>query len=424
MSKPIVYVVHCVDTEGPLEETLEATFERLRKEKNIDLQPSLATLNSLQNKNVDLNGQENEIADYLSPARLSYLSTWQALEEMVLKATDLSYRRAHASPDGSPYTFSWFIIDVVGYKDNPRRKAIGFHTVWDQYHRILKNRFYNDIIGWHFHTVPPNQHALHYNTSWSNNDFQEQVLARKVIEKKWFPVLFRAGGVIERNDLSHWLERFIPFDYSNQNNKYAEFGAGSQSDWRHAPMAWGSYNPCFYDYRKEGRMRRHIFRCLDIKTPGCRLDDEEVRNAFQQAKETGVSVLAYTNHDRRDLRPEIEYMHKLITETSKNYPDINWQYVNALTAANHSLDQKEKPPLSLKLSLEKGVLKVSSNQPVFSGDLFLAIEEEGNLFYRDNMTMESSTEWAYFSPRWNSIKNIGVAAVTEEGQSVCEVINL
>ena len=35
-----VYVVHCVDTEGPLNETLEATFERLKHIYHLDLKPS------------------------------------------------------------------------------------------------------------------------------------------------------------------------------------------------------------------------------------------------------------------------------------------------------------------------------------------------------------------------------------------------
>ena len=29
----VLYIVHCIDTEGPLEETLAGTFERLRQEK-------------------------------------------------------------------------------------------------------------------------------------------------------------------------------------------------------------------------------------------------------------------------------------------------------------------------------------------------------------------------------------------------------
>lgn len=36
-----VYVVHCIDTEGPLYESVEATFERLKEIFHIDLDPSL-----------------------------------------------------------------------------------------------------------------------------------------------------------------------------------------------------------------------------------------------------------------------------------------------------------------------------------------------------------------------------------------------
>jgi hypothetical protein len=424
MSKPIVYVVHCVDTEGPLEETLEATFERLRKERNIDFPPSLHTLEALQRKEIDLGGQEDDIADYLSPSRLSYLSTWQSLEKMVLEVTDQGYRKAHASPDGNLYTFSWFIVDVVGYKDNPRRKATGFHTIWDKYQRILKDRFFNDIFGWHFHTVPPTHDALHYNTSWTNNDFHEQVLARRVIERQWFPSLFRAGGVIERNDLSYWLERFIPFDYSNQNNKYATFKAGDQSDWRHAPTKWMPYHPSFYDYRKKGNMKRSIFRCLDVKNMGCILDESEVREAFQQAQESGHAILAYTNHDRRDMRPEITHMHRLIEATAKDFPEVQWQYSNALAAARSALNISCNRPLEIQLSVENNILKIRSNQPLFTGDLFLAVEERGGIFYRDNTTIESDTEWAYSSPRWDNIVSVGVGAVTSDGQSTCASLKL
>lgn len=416
-TKPIVHVVHCVDTEGPLEETLEATFERLWREKGLDLPPNLNTLTALQKKQIDLSGQEQDIADFIAPARLAYLSTWAQVEEMVLGMTDKDYRYKHASPDGNPYTFSWFIIDVAGYDDNPRRKPMGFNVVWDQYQRMLAGRQFNDAFGWHFHSVPANRHALHYNTSWTNNDFHEQALARRIIERSWFPALFRSGGVIERDDISYWLECFIPFDYSNQNNKYAEFAPGLQSDWRHAPMTWGSYHPDFHDYRKPGQMKRSIFRCLDIKNPGCRLDDADIQAAFEQARMQGHTVLAYTNHDRRDIRPEIEDIHKRISAIGKQFSDVDWSYSNALKAAQA---QEEKPLVEapqIQLSFEKGVLYIKSTEPSFSGNIFLAVEEEGQLFYRDNPSKESPNSWAYLSPRWNKVKIIGVALVTKAGET-------
>lgn len=44
MSSKIIYVVHCIDTEGPLHESLEATFERLKHIYHIDLEPSQENL--------------------------------------------------------------------------------------------------------------------------------------------------------------------------------------------------------------------------------------------------------------------------------------------------------------------------------------------------------------------------------------------
>lgn len=423
MSKPTVHIVHCVDTEGPLEETLDATFERVNNEFSLSLTPSLALLKQLQNQELDFSGMENDIAAFIAPNRLAYLSTWAKVEEMILKSTDYSYRQKYASPDGSLYTYSWFIIDVVGYKNNPRRKAIGHHVIWDQYQRILKGRQYNDVFGWHFHTVPKTHEALDYNTCWTNNDFHEEVLARKIIERNFFPALFRSGGVIERNDLSSWLERFIPIDYSNQNNNYSNFKPGSQSDWRGAPKSWVPYSPCFYDYRKEGSMRRKIFRCLDVKTPGCELDTPEIERAFEEAVQKGASVLSYTNHDRRDIKPDGEHMFHLISEVAKRFPNVEWKYSNALEAARCSLGTSPKD-LQLNITQDEGLIKINSNYSLLSGDLFLAIKEKGDIYYRDNVTIESDTSWAYTSPRMDAIEKIGVGGCTSDGSSACAVINL
>ena len=53
-----VYVVHCVDTEGPLYESIEATFERLSSNLGIQLQPSRETLAKIQKGELNLDGKE------------------------------------------------------------------------------------------------------------------------------------------------------------------------------------------------------------------------------------------------------------------------------------------------------------------------------------------------------------------------------
>ena len=47
----VVYVVHSIDTEGPLYESLSATFERVNKIFGSQLEPGRDTLKKLQRIN-------------------------------------------------------------------------------------------------------------------------------------------------------------------------------------------------------------------------------------------------------------------------------------------------------------------------------------------------------------------------------------
>ena len=421
--KKTLHVVHCVDAEGPLEETLDATFERLKTAFGIVVDANLQNLHLLQNQELDVGVCEKQVADFIAPNRIAYLSTWKQVEEMISKVVSPEFRDKFSSPDGSPYTYSWFIIDVIGYKNNPRRKPVGYNVVWDHYQRFLKNRQFNDVFGWHFHSVPPSQEALEYSTTWSANDYHEQCLSRRLIKYGFFPSLFRAGGVIERNDISHWLERIIPFDYSNQNKKGSQFKIGDQSDWRNAPVSWGCYQPCFYDYRKEGVMRRSIFKCIDVSSPDCSLSNNDVEQAFVEASQNNVAVLSYTNHDRRDMIPDIEHVYQMLQTIGKKYPQVEWKFSNALEAAR-SYKKLNPSRINLSYRIEDSLLIIRTNVPTFSGDIFLAIEEYGDLFYRDNVTIESDRKWAYRLHRKNNIKKIGIAATTIDGATDCLVIDV
>lgn len=51
-----VYFVHCIDTEGPLYETIEATFSRIKQIFNINIEASRENLIKLQNSEIGLGG--------------------------------------------------------------------------------------------------------------------------------------------------------------------------------------------------------------------------------------------------------------------------------------------------------------------------------------------------------------------------------
>ena len=88
----IVHVVHCIDTEGPLYESLEATFDRIKQIWGFELEPSVKNLELLRKKKINLKGFEDEIANLVSPNLLNYNDSWEKLNSMLADISTSEYR--------------------------------------------------------------------------------------------------------------------------------------------------------------------------------------------------------------------------------------------------------------------------------------------------------------------------------------------
>ena len=64
--KNTVYIVHCIDTEGPLYESLQAKFDRIKEVFGVKIKPTSKNLRKLREKKIPLNGKEEEVANLLS----------------------------------------------------------------------------------------------------------------------------------------------------------------------------------------------------------------------------------------------------------------------------------------------------------------------------------------------------------------------
>lgn len=426
-----VLVCHCMDVEGPMEETVSATWERLVEEDgvHINCEPNKENLILLQNCKLDL-GLDESRADYLSRKyskhNLDYLKSWKEIDAAFSKINSVEFRQKYSSPLGTPYLINWFIYDHFGFKTNPRFHDDGIHHIFDHYKKSwLNNKTVDDGLYWHYHHPPASGDAVEWNTNLFQNGVYEEILARRIIERNWFPSTFRAGGHIERNDLNFWLEMFIPFDFSSRTplNLDDFDNSGVVCDWRHAPKEWGSYSPSLYDYRKIGDMRRKLFRCLDLKTWITQITEEEVRQAFSQARLSSEPVvLAYYNHDYRDISSDIEFGHDLVSKISKEFGDVQWDYSNCLSAARASLgmDRNDDKDLNIKTVLEGNLLTVKTNFTPFGPQPFLAIQENGK-FFRDNFTDEGDNTWCYRFRKLDDLEKYGVAANDKFGNTVVNV---
>ena len=60
---PLLHIVHCIDTEGPLKETLKDTFSRINKIYKTKLKPTKSNLVKIQNRKINLGNNMNAIAE-------------------------------------------------------------------------------------------------------------------------------------------------------------------------------------------------------------------------------------------------------------------------------------------------------------------------------------------------------------------------
>ena len=92
---------------------------------------------------------------------------------------------------------------------------MGIHQVFDFYKDLVDNQNLGDSLHWHFHPMSTYREANKCATSYINSPHLYEILCRRIIERKWFPTVFRAGFHVERPDSHLFLEQWIPFDLSN-----------------------------------------------------------------------------------------------------------------------------------------------------------------------------------------------------------------
>lgn len=437
-----VHIVHCIDTEGPLHESVEATFERLREIFQLDLEPSARLLSDLQAGRVSLGGCEAAVQKVIAPTLLAYNDTWDKVDRMLERLLSEPFRNAMLDSAGSGWVYNWFCVDHVDYDANPRRRDVGYHNVFSHYRRLLKETD-SGQDGLHFHYHPhafsreAHRSATHW---WANSDSLFQVLSRRVIDHGWFPAAHRAGFHVTRPD-SHWfLEQYIPFDFSNQSaaattEDSAQFGVadGRFGDWRRAPATWAPYHPSPADYQTPGSCRRWIARCLNVGTRYRLIEEQDVRQAFREATEGQPVVLAVTNHDFRDMTPDVERVRALVARVAPEFPDVRFRFSEAISAMREALGFAAGLPCVFNLRLrrvndKRYVLEVSSDTPSFGPQPWLALRTVAGRYHFDNFDIDRPFyAWRYVLDEDTfplaALTHVGVAANTATGVTTVSVLD-
>ena len=124
-----LYIVYCIDTEGPLHEPLQATFDRISQLFDVKLKPSKENLRKLQCLELDVKNKE-EIAKAFNSHLLGYNDPWDKVDEMLDRIMTKKYRDQFSDSNGRGIVYNWHCIDHVGFSSNKRRRDIGFGNIF------------------------------------------------------------------------------------------------------------------------------------------------------------------------------------------------------------------------------------------------------------------------------------------------------
>jgi len=426
-----VYVVHCVDTEGPLYESLEATFLRIKQWFNIELPPNHETLLKLQGMEIDLDGKEESVANLIRSDQLNYKATWDQLYKMYDTLNSETFRNEIPDSAGSAYCINWFVIDHVGYVTNPRRRTLGFNAIFDEYKNILERyRVKQDALYLHFHPMSFSREAHRVGSNISFSNVLNESIARKIIDYNWFPAAYRPTCT-EHVDLNIWLEQWIPFDFANNNKEKdelleSEIQAGRfpnrLMDWRGTPTDWSIYNPSVWDARKKGNLNRYIARCLGLKSRHTTLSMDELEKAFQRAEAGKDTLVSTFNHDFRDMVSEVNELRDMVIHLASKYPSVPYAWSNAVEAFRKVLKLPYKNPPKIELALKGNALIIKSDCPLWGPQPFLAIKTKEKRYYHDNLVHLQDDSWAYVfdddSIQLDLISQVGVGSNDKYGNTV------
>jgi hypothetical protein len=435
MEEKIVYIVHCVDTEGPLYESLEATGERIFNVFGLSYDMTQEKLEMLQ-QGIDVPDElKDSVIKFLDPERLKYNSTWPEVDEMVDDIMSKSWRMKYPDDFGNGYKFNWFILDHVGFTTNPRRRALGYNVIYDRYFEKIKSFDLDDKLYWHYHSTP-----FFYEANKTSNNFHFsnehlQVLSRRVIDRLYFPCAYRPGCHTERPDSNLFLEQWVPIDYGNQGMIEStedalqnDIGGGRYGDWRRATSEWEVYHPDHLDYQKKGSMNRYIARCLNLGSRLRSITREEIHNAFSRADSGKKTILSITNHDEREMRKDIDQFMQDIRDIQKDFSNVKICHTNAVNAVRSVESIPYEEPTKLEINLIDNLITIKANKMVWGAQPYFCFHTYDDRYIHENLDFQGDLKWSYVFDQetieLSKIRSIGIAANDHYANTSVYRINL
>lgn len=332
-NKPIVLIVHCVDTEGPIGGNVR---------RNLD-------------------------------GSKEFMDNWKDIKNSLTHITNKKFRSDHSDSLNNQFKLNWFIMDFTGFKTNPKNRIEKYN---DTYDNIKSLNTSVDSFHWHYHQPPKCGTGDMWSDDWENSNEHYNILGNRIIERNDFPECYRAGGTIEDNKCSLWLEDNLMIDYSNRVSHRSQYTENIfDFNWYNASSEWGYYHPDKENFINKGNMKRLIARCVDLKSRLHELNQNQIDQVFLQSKkESKPILLSYFSHDHRDMVPETMKSIEMIRKASEKH-NVEFKWCDALEAIQILKNIKpEKVKIGIA-KMPKNILKIHFNKEIYQKNPFVYTQD-------------------------------------------------
>lgn len=292
--------------------------------------------------------------------------------QLVDRVTSGAGRSTFRDSFGQTAVYTWLLLSDEFYCASTGGDCAAVYTVMEPY--IDQARNWGDAIGWHYHNLGWSD--LNGDGRWFWNQLQtfngttygdvtdrslaEKILAYVVIEKRFYPSLFRSGWGWENNDFSIWLDDIVPFDFSNFSPlRYPQRRPDSIDnvyDWSRAPRGWSYYHPDPLDYQVPGNMQRYIFRTSN--------DFGDFERAFATADSGRDQMIVTYTHSYND-GDGLDYS-MFWQELQSRYHCVPFKFVSALEGARAILGLSDTAQPNITVNREFDRFRVVSDKPLYS----------------------------------------------------------
>jgi Methyltransferase domain len=355
------------------------------------------------------------------PGNPELLATWDAVDAAMDKLFDPRFRERHGDPAGGSLRFGWFFLTWTGFTSNPRGRDVGYHAVRDHYLERWGAALarYGDEQCWHYHQPAASGVGNEWGVDWAVSSEYERIVSRQVLDRGWFPSCFRAGGTIMSPESSRWVDAWFPIDYSNR----APIDVPGLVDWSAGVAEWGLYHPAVEDFRRAGSGRRRMARSLDLETALHRFGEADVEDAFARAARGEPAILSCFDHDYRDIEARLDAFVAEVEAVASRHPGVPWRFAGPVEAVRRYLDVPSPPALELDAFVLDGDVTIRSSEPLYQSIPWLAVESGGEVSHvEDGIVRLEPTRWRWRPDAGVEWERLGIGGSTDLGAATAIAI--